>query len=76
MKRIYYIIADTTLISTDPQQMNFYSTNPLNDIAGALIGIARRNKSKVEDLRLYICPDKKNFDRMKADYLERTTKTK
>lgn len=76
MKRIYYIISDTTLISTDPQQMYFDSTNPLNDIAGALIAIARRNKSKVEDLRLYICPDKKTFDRMKADYLERTTKTK
>lgn len=71
MKRIYYIISDTTRKASDPLQMYFDSINPLNDIAGAITEIARRNKSKVEDLRLYICPDKKTFVRMQADFMER-----
>lgn len=73
MKRIYYIISDTTRKSSDPLQMYFDSINPLNDIAGALTEIAKRNKTEVKDLRLYVCPDKKTFERMQAEFWKRIT---
>lgn len=67
MKRIYYIIADTTLVNSDPQKMNFYETNPLNDISGMLRMISNRNKTPIDKLRLYICPDKKTWEQMYKD---------
>lgn len=74
MKRIYYIISDTTRNASDPLQMYYDSINPLNDITGALTEIARRNKTEIKDLRLYVCPDKKTYERMQADYIKRITK--
>ena len=74
MKRIYYIISDTTRKASDPLQMYFDSINPLNDIAGALTEIARRNKTEVKDLRLYVCPNKKTFERVQAEFWKRITK--
>lgn len=74
MKRIYYIISDTTRKASDPLQMYFDSINTLDDIARALIVIARRNRCKVEDLRLYVCPNKKTFERIQAEFIKRITK--
>lgn len=71
MKRIYYIISDTTRKPSDPLQMTFSITYPMNDIAGMLRHVSEHNKTPIDKLRLYICPDKKTYDRILNDHLAR-----
>ena len=70
-KQIYFIVMDKTKKREDPKQMYFLNTGALNDIAGYLVGIARKEQTPVEDMRLFVAPDKKTWDRMYHDYLNR-----
>jgi hypothetical protein len=72
MTNIYFIIADTTKRNTDKNQMDFLVRPALNDLSGILQDIADRNKTPIDKMRLYICPDKKTWMKMQDDFRERT----
>ena len=59
MKKIYFVILDTTKKREDEKQMNFFITNPFYDISGQLQAIAKENETPIDKMRLYIAPDKK-----------------
>ena len=67
MARIYFIVADTTKNRNDIEQMNFFCSYALNDLSGFLTNVAKHNNTKIEDLRLYIAPNKKTWDSMRED---------
>ena len=70
------MISDTTRKPSDKLQMTFSITYPLHDISGMLRHVSEHNKTPIDKLRLYVCPDKKAYDRMMKDYLERIKQTK
>ena len=75
MTNVYFIVADTTKPASDKNRMDFLVRPALNDLSGILQDIAERNKTPIDKMRLYVCPDKKTWNKMQDDFYEQT-KTK
>lgn len=71
MKKIYSIVMDTTKDREDPLQMLFFVKNSLEDLSGLLTETAEQNGTPVSEMRLFVAPDKKTWDRMFNDFRER-----
>lgn len=71
MANCYFIIMDTKKERDDEEQMLFFHRPFLNDISGILVEIARKREAPVEDFRLYVCPSKKEWDKMFNEFLRR-----
>lgn len=71
MARVYFIIMDTGKARNDEEQMMFYHTNALNDMAGYLTRIADEREMDIHDLRLYVAPSKKVWDDMMWHFARR-----
>lgn len=71
MKKVYFIVMDTTKDREDPLQMFFFVKNSLEDVSGLLTETAEQNGTPVSEMRLFVAPDKKTWDRMFNDFLDR-----
>lgn len=71
MARVYFIIMDRTKARNDEEQMMFYHTNALNDMAGYLTRIADEREMDIHELRLYVAPSKKVWDDMMWHFARR-----
>ncbi len=72
MKKVYFIVMDTTKDRKDPLQMFFFAKNYLDDLSGLFKLVAEQNGTPVSEMRLFVAPDKKTWDRMFEDFLDRT----
>lgn len=70
MKTIYYFIVDVTRYCNDPEQTNFFTAKPMEDISKKMIEISKRNNTPIENIKLYICPDKETFEREQKEVNE------
>jgi len=67
----YFILMDTTKERDDIRQMEFFKAPVLNDLNGYVQHLAARNKVPTDAIRLFVCPDKKTWDKMSRDFQSR-----
>ena len=67
MTTVYFVIQDLTLSTGHPQQITFFAAPVMRDISGFPEQIAKRNKTPLARLRLYICPNKKTWEDLRTN---------
>lgn len=71
MKHIYFQVIDISKASTDVNY-SYFGEAPINhDIAGYVTSMANRNKSNINDIRLFIFESKKAWNEAMREWVSK-----
>ena len=74
MKQIYYQLFDRTKKPENLDFATFGHQSCVNDFAGLVTDMARRNGSSPEDIRLFIFPTRRQWESARLEWLHKVEK--